>query len=213
MTIWKTRDGDPRQFNYDDLYTQWEQVLTFVVGGEGKRMNERLAALPHHPDFHLFAAGDKPHVFLPNGSRIFEVDDEVVDALEKAVASDAVDNALVRFGLSAPAYIEDGPPISFATRALSLAVSQKCNLGCTYCYADGEYLEKNPATCLWMLPSKPSTVSCGSRNKVSITPLPSGRRATRQSRCPASRRYTCPGMEQPAASSVSFSITTSSARW
>ena len=25
---------DPRQFNYDDLYTQWEQVLTFVVGGK-----------------------------------------------------------------------------------------------------------------------------------------------------------------------------------
>ena len=107
-------------------------------------MNERFTTLPHHPDFHLFAAADKPHVFLPNGSRIFEVDDEVVDALETAVASGAVDNALVRFGLSAPAYIEDGPPISFATRALSLAVSQKCNLGCTYCYADGGSFGEKP---------------------------------------------------------------------
>ncbi|SCB52354.1 hypothetical protein GA0061099_103112 [Bradyrhizobium yuanmingense] len=31
---------DPEQFSYDDLYTRWEQVLTFVVGGkESERAN------------------------------------------------------------------------------------------------------------------------------------------------------------------------------
>jgi uncharacterized protein len=107
-------------------------------------MSQRFASRPRHPDLHLFAAADKPHVFLANGSRIFEVDDEVVYALEMAIASGAVDSALARFGLSAPAYVADEAPASFETRALSLAVSQKCNLGCTYCYADGGSFGETP---------------------------------------------------------------------
>lgn len=83
-------------------------------------------------------------MFLPNGSRVFEVDEEVVSALEMAVVSGTMDRALVRFGLSAPAYVADDGPTSYATRALSLAVSQKCNLGCTYCYADGGSFGEQP---------------------------------------------------------------------
>jgi uncharacterized protein len=43
----------------------------------------------------------------------------------------------VRLGVDAPAYVDDGPPQQPPVRALSLAVAQKCNLGCTYCYAQG----------------------------------------------------------------------------
>jgi uncharacterized protein len=94
---------------------------------------------PRHPDVHLFEADGAPHLFLANGSRIFAVDDEVVDALQSALSEggSSVANVLARFGLAVPDFIEDAPPREFATRALSLAVAQKCNLGCTYCYADG----------------------------------------------------------------------------
>jgi len=44
---------------------------------------------------------------------------------------------LARLGVDAPAYVDDEPPQQPAVRALSLAVAQKCNLGCTYCYAQG----------------------------------------------------------------------------
>jgi uncharacterized protein len=102
-------------------------------------MSARFASSPRHPDVHVFEAGGEPHLFLPNGSRVFGVDDEVVDALEAAFAEPdgAVADVLKRFGLTAPAFVGDEPPDAFPTRALSLAVSQKCNLGCTYCYADG----------------------------------------------------------------------------
>jgi uncharacterized protein len=33
--------------------------------------------------------------------------------------------------------VNDDPPVAVPMRSLSLAVSQKCNLGCTYCYAEG----------------------------------------------------------------------------
>jgi uncharacterized protein len=94
---------------------------------------------PRHPDVHVFEAGDAPHLFLPNGSRVYEVDDHLVEILEAAFAEggDAVAETLARFGLTAPAFVSDEAPDAFPARALSLAVSQKCNLGCTYCYADG----------------------------------------------------------------------------
>ena len=44
---------------------------------------------------------------------------------------------LTRLGVDAPAYVDDTPLAGPPVRALSLAVAQKCNLGCTYCYADG----------------------------------------------------------------------------
>jgi len=44
---------------------------------------------------------------------------------------------LRRLGVDAPAYVDDTPPSRPPVRALSLAVAQKCNLGCSYCYAQG----------------------------------------------------------------------------
>jgi uncharacterized protein len=105
-----------------------------------------LAAAPRHPDVHLFAADGAPHLFLANGSRVFAVDDEVVAALWSAMGEggSAVTDVLARFGLAMPNFIRDAPPEEFETRALSLAVAQKCNLGCTYCYADGGAFGETP---------------------------------------------------------------------
>ena len=47
---------------------------------------------------------------------------------------------LDRVGLGGPPRIDDEPLTDPPLHALSLAIAQKCNLGCTYCYAQqGEF--------------------------------------------------------------------------
>jgi uncharacterized protein len=88
------------------------------------------AAPPLH---HLFKTELGDHLLLVNGSRVFSIPGEVAAAL----AGDAseVELLLSEWGLSAPDYITDEPPESMPVRSLSLSIAQKCNLGCTYCYA------------------------------------------------------------------------------
>lgn len=95
---------------------------------------------PLVPHGHLFAADGPRHLLLSNGSRVYGLTDEVAGALDVAMAAGdeaAVERLLVQYGLDAPPYIEDTAPEAFPLRAVSLAVAQKCNLGCTYCYAEG----------------------------------------------------------------------------
>ena len=82
-------------------------------------------------------------LFVPNGSRVFEVDEEMSSSLDALLSSgdeDAIGQRLRELGVDAPPLIDDTPVSSPPLRALSLAVAQKCNLGCTYCYAQqGEF--------------------------------------------------------------------------
>jgi uncharacterized protein len=94
-------------------------------------------AAPRSADVHLV---DGRHVFLPDGSRLYDVDESTYALLDMVTRSGdgaAVREELSRLGVDGTPYVDDvalaGPPV----RALSLAVAQKCNLGCTYCYADG----------------------------------------------------------------------------
>ncbi|MEE8583511.1 MAG: radical SAM protein [Acidobacteriota bacterium] len=90
------------------------------------------------PQIHLFQAGGEPQLLVADGTRIYGVDSEIFDQLEEASLlgnAAEVDRLLQRFGLDAAPFVSDEPPESFPIRALSLAVAQKCNLGCTYCYA------------------------------------------------------------------------------
>jgi uncharacterized protein len=87
---------------------------------------------------HLFDVDEKPYLLLANGSQIFEIEDDIYADLDRARKSrdrQNVDSLLDGLGLDAPPLIEDEAPESFPVRALSLSVAQKCNLGCTYCYA------------------------------------------------------------------------------
>ena len=92
-------------------------------------------ARPWNPALHLFRSGAGEHLFLADGSRLYEIDAAVREALTNA--PDGIAETLAGLGLSAepsmamPA-VQD-PPI----RSLSLAVSQACNLACGYCYAQG----------------------------------------------------------------------------
>src|SRR5207247_5649363 len=91
---------------------------------------------------HWQMIGDQGQLLVVNGSRVFDVDRDVVEQLTEAakLGDRAVDALLERFGVLAPRLIDDTPLQSPPLHALSLAVAQKCNLGCTYCYASqGEF--------------------------------------------------------------------------
>ena len=99
-----------------------------------------LAAAPVDRRAHLFDVDGAPHLFLANGSRVYGLADDNASRVLAALGdtdTTHLDRLLCDFGLDAPPYIEATAPTSFPTHALSLAVAQKCNLGCTYCYAQG----------------------------------------------------------------------------
>jgi uncharacterized protein len=89
---------------------------------------------------HLVDSGGGLHLFVPNGSRLYDLDSPTYELLERLQRTGDVaglEQALRRLGADAPAYVDDAPPEQPPVRALSLAVAQKCNLGCNYCYAQG----------------------------------------------------------------------------
>lgn len=103
------------------------------------------ASAPRSPLVHLIETGGSEHVFVADGSRLFDADSLLYrrfdDAMRSGRDADAVSDVLRSAGLwsESPA-INDEPLTSPPVHALSLAIAQKCNLGCTYCYAQqGEF--------------------------------------------------------------------------
>jgi uncharacterized protein len=98
---------------------------------------------PRARDVHLLSGGGGHHILAVDGSRLFDVDEEAFAALNAAAeAGDdaAVQRLLEALGVDAPPFVRDEPLDSAEVTALSLAVAQKCNLGCTYCYAqEGDF--------------------------------------------------------------------------
>jgi uncharacterized protein len=98
---------------------------------------------PRTPQIHLIESSPGGHLFVADGSRLFEADADLFAtygaALEQGGA-EAIDELLRQAGLVGRPFIDDTPLSSPPLRALSLAIAQKCNLGCTYCYAQqGEF--------------------------------------------------------------------------
>jgi len=95
---------------------------------------------PLSADAHLVDSGGRLHLLVPNGNRLYDVDADVWARVERArAAADGSElrELLTALGVDAPRYVDDVAPSQPPVRALSLAVAQKCNLGCTYCYAQG----------------------------------------------------------------------------
>ncbi|HYH96552.1 radical SAM/SPASM domain-containing protein [Hyalangium sp.] len=106
------------------------------VSSEARRLFALSA--PQVPELHLFQTEQERHLLVVNGSRLFGVDAEAFEALERAQGArdgEAVQRLLKELGVDEAPFIDDAPIESPPIRALSLAVAQKCNLGCTYCYA------------------------------------------------------------------------------
>jgi len=98
------------------------------------------ASAPRAPALHLFESQSGDHLFVANGSQLFDVDARLFSRVEAAVAQGELDDVLERFGLTGRPLIDDEPLSAPPVHALSLAIAQKCNLGCTYCYAQqGEF--------------------------------------------------------------------------
>ena len=100
------------------------------------------ASAPRVPSAHIVPGGSADQLFIVNGSQLHTLpaDDTGLRAAIEAGDPMATDLALARLGLDAPLAIDDRPLRDPPLRALSLAVAQKCNLGCTYCYAQqGEF--------------------------------------------------------------------------
>jgi len=97
---------------------------------------ERFPSTPRVPNAHLFDDGTRTMLLSVNDGRVREIDDALAEVLDRAMHygdSERADLIMSAAGLSMTA--PDEPPVSVPVRALSLAVAQKCNLGCTYCYA------------------------------------------------------------------------------
>lgn len=79
------------------------------------------------------------HVLVVDGSRIYDLPAGLDEELESAITAGdaAVDALLDRYGLGGVARIDDLPISDPPLRSLSLAVTQTCNLACSYCYAQG----------------------------------------------------------------------------
>ena len=101
------------------------------------------ASAPRTPQAHLIESALGRHLFVADGSRLFDAEEELFQRCGAAMArgdSDEIDGLLQQVGLGGPPLIDDEPLPPPKIRALSLAIAQKCNLGCAYCYAQqGEF--------------------------------------------------------------------------
>ena len=108
------------------------------VASRCSRFGARSPSAPRHPDVHMVDTSAGPHAFVVNGSQIYGLAAKAAETLQQGLASndrEAVDRLLIQFGITLSPLIDDRPLASPPLRSLSLAVAQKCNLGCTYCYA------------------------------------------------------------------------------
>ena len=95
---------------------------------------------PRVPELHLLETTHARHLFVADGSRLFDADARLHADLEAAMAAGEVSPLLDSLGLTGTPFIDDSPLPPPPVHALSLAVAQACNLGCTYCYAEqGEF--------------------------------------------------------------------------
>jgi uncharacterized protein len=95
---------------------------------------------PRSRDVHLLETELGRHLFVTDGSRLFDADADLFGRLEAGVRDGDVAGLLARLGLDGAPLIDDQPLPAQPIHAFSLAVAQKCNLGCTYCYAQqGEF--------------------------------------------------------------------------
>src|SRR5829696_3847364 len=81
-------------------------------------------------DFHLFDTEIGCHVLMVNGSSVFTISKEIAAALKGEPGQS--ESFLEELGLAAPQNITDEPLAQAPVRSLSLAIAQKCNLGCSY---------------------------------------------------------------------------------
>jgi uncharacterized protein len=96
------------------------------------------ASRPRSRHAHWQRVAGRGQLLVTNGTRLFEVGQDVLARLDAAarIGDPALKQLLGDLGVNDSDLVDDVPLRSPPLHALSLAVAQKCNLGCTYCYAD-----------------------------------------------------------------------------
>ena len=101
------------------------------------------ASAPRVPQVHLIETARGGNLFVADGSRLFAAGLSLYSRFESAIQngnSDEISSLLDKVGLGGSPLISDEALSNPSIHALSLAIAQKCNLGCTYCYAQqGEF--------------------------------------------------------------------------
>ena len=67
------------------------------------------ASAPRSADIHLFESDGGHHLFVVNGSRLFDVEPELFARLGAAISTDQVGELLSRIGVAEPPLIDDVP--------------------------------------------------------------------------------------------------------
>ncbi|SFM82881.1 uncharacterized protein SAMN05428949_0946 [Chitinophaga sp. YR627] len=115
--------------------------LATIASELASRIQQRTP--PRSPQIHLVPTAGNTQLFVANGSRMYTVSASIADRLQQLLATGdeaAITKELITLGLDTPPLIDDRPLESPKLYALSLAIAQKCNMGCAYCYADqGEF--------------------------------------------------------------------------
>ncbi|MEQ8965510.1 MAG: radical SAM protein [Azospirillaceae bacterium] len=94
---------------------------------------------PGHPDARVLRSPVGSHLFAVDGSRLYDIPDDLADRLERDLAGGDTAGLEALLAQVAPAggrYIGPESAEPPALRAISLNVAQACNMGCGYCYAD-----------------------------------------------------------------------------
>jgi uncharacterized protein len=100
-------------------------------------MNAR--ALPARSNLHLFQSKLGKHLFVPDGSRVYDLDETVAQKLESLFDSRGADEIWDLLGLEGRpthTWLDERPSPPPPLRSISLNIAQACNMACSYCYAD-----------------------------------------------------------------------------
>ncbi|UPK66707.1 radical SAM/SPASM domain-containing protein [Chitinophaga filiformis] len=111
--------------------------LAIIAGELASHINKK--STPRSPQVHLVPTAGDTQLFVVNGSRLHNIPPAIEARMQQLLELQdeaGIAGELISLGLDMPVLINDEPLKSPKTYALSLAIAQKCNMGCTYCYAD-----------------------------------------------------------------------------
>jgi uncharacterized protein len=119
-------------------------ALGLEINGRKSRHRDSWTADPSSPSapgdsrFHLFQSGSERFLLVVEGSRVYRIDAHWHDRLRATSGLvHSVEEIFEELQIQKDFPTARNNQAAPRLHALSLAVAQKCNMGCTYCYAQG----------------------------------------------------------------------------